>query len=88
MARGVLWLESTFWEEGSIPQILTQSVISKREASPSASLPSRERALKILSKSIYKDLRQNGYEPRQILALASEIISFVTSEIKDDSPLD
>jgi hypothetical protein len=88
LARTVLWLDSTFWEEGSMPQILTQSGVSNREVSPSSSLPSRERALKILSKSIYKDLRHNGYEPRQILALASEIISFVTSEIKDESPLD
>jgi hypothetical protein len=51
-------------------------------------LPNREKALKILSKSIYRDLRQNGYEPRQIVALASEIISLVTSDIKDESPLD
>ncbi len=33
----------------------------------------RERALRILSKSLYKDLRQNGYEPKQIVALASEL---------------
>lgn len=51
-------------------------------------LPNREKALKILSKSIYRDLRQNGYQPRQIVALASEIISLVTSDIKEDIPLD
>jgi len=49
--------------------------------------PNREKALKILSKSIYKELRQNGYEPRQIVALASEIISLVTSDIKEDAQL-
>ena len=56
--------------------------------SVSAPIPNREKALKILSKSIYRDLRQNGYEPRQIVALASEIISLVTSDIKDDVQLD
>jgi|GEM_PF-3141440 len=50
--------------------------------------PNREKALKILSKSIYKDLRQNGYEPRQIVSLASEIISLVTCDIKEDDQLD
>jgi hypothetical protein len=50
--------------------------------------PNREKALKILSKSIYKELRQNGYEPKQIVALASELISQVTSDIKDDGQLD
>lgn len=67
-------------------QMLTQ-ITTPRE-SGSASLPNREKAIKILSKSIYKDLRQNGYEPRQIVAMASEIISLVTSDIKDDVQLD
>lgn len=49
--------------------------------------PNRERALKILSKSIYRELRQNGYEPKQIVALATELISLVTSDIKEDSRL-
>jgi hypothetical protein len=46
-------------------------------------LPNREKALQILSKSIYKELRENGYEPKQIVALASEIISLVTTDIGD-----
>lgn len=68
-------------------QMTTQSASLVRDP-VSTSVPTREKALKILSKSIYKDLRQNGYEPRQIVALASEIISLVTSDIKDDVQLD
>ena len=49
-------------------------------------LPNREKAIQILSKSIYKELRENGYEPKQIVALATEIISLVTTDI-GDSPL-
>jgi hypothetical protein len=47
----------------------------------------RERALRILSKSLYKDLRQNGYEPKQIVALASELIAQVTTDMTDQSTL-
>ena len=47
----------------------------------------RERALRNLSKSLYKDLRQNGYEPKQIVALASELIAQVTTDITDQSTL-
>ncbi len=47
----------------------------------------RERALRILSKSLYRDLRQNGYEPKQIVAVASELIAQVTSDISDESTL-
>ncbi|MCG5055854.1 MAG: hypothetical protein KA712_23090 [Myxococcales bacterium] len=50
------------------------------------SVANPNKALKILAKSVYKELRQNGYEPKQIVALASEIISLVTSDIdKDES---
>jgi hypothetical protein len=65
-------------------QLSTQTAAVARDSS-SAPLPNREKALKILSKSIYKDLRQNGYETRQIVG---EIISLVTLDIKDDVQLD
>jgi hypothetical protein len=61
--------------------------LATREPAPAVT-PNRERALKILSKSLYRELRQNGYEPKQIVALATEIIGLVTSDIKDDSLLD
>jgi hypothetical protein len=51
---------------------------------PAAPAPNREKALLILSKSIYKELRENGYEPKQIVALASEIISLVTTDLNLD----
>ena len=47
----------------------------------------RERSLRILSKSLYRDLRQNGYEPKQIVALASELIEQVTTDITTDSTI-
>jgi hypothetical protein len=61
--------------------------LATREPAPAA-VPNRERALKILSKSLYRELRQNGYEPKQIVALATEIIGLVTSDMKDDGRLD
>ena len=45
--------------------------------------PNREKAIQILSKSIYRELRENGYEPKQIVSLATEIISLVTTDIGD-----
>lgn len=60
--------------------------LARRDISFTA--PNRERALKILSKSIYRELRQNGYEPKQIVALATELVSLVTTDIKEDSTLD
>ena len=61
---------------------MAQALAARETTQPS---PNRERALKILSKSIYKELRQNGYEPKQIVALATELITLVTTDIKEDS---
>lgn len=79
-----------------MPQAVTQLKPGATQApaaipsptSTTSAIPNREKALKILSKSIYKEMRQNGYEPKQIVALATELISLVTSDIKEDSRLD
>jgi hypothetical protein len=65
----------------------TSQIPAKSATAPAVSSadPNREKALQILSKSIYKELRGNGYEPKQIVALATEIISLVTTDL---GPLD
>jgi hypothetical protein len=44
----------------------------------------REKAVKILAKSIYRELRASGYDTREIVALSSELIGLITTEIKPD----
>ena len=45
----------------------------------------REKAIKILAKSIYRQLRATGYDTREIVALSSELIGLITTEIKPDT---
>jgi hypothetical protein len=40
------------------------------------------RALTILAKTIYRDLRSSGYEERDVMTLASELLGIVASEVK------
>ncbi len=61
-----------------MPQALAVRAISPN------TVTNHQKALKILSRSIYKELRQNGYEPKQIVALATEIIGLVTSDMSSD----
>ena len=49
---------------------------------------SRTRAVRILAKSIYKDLQVQGFDEKQIVALATELISEVTNTISKDSSRD
>jgi hypothetical protein len=51
---------------------------------PAANMSEREaksRAVKILAKSIYRDLEAQGFDEKQIVALATELISEVTSKM-------
>ena len=44
------------------------------------------RAARILAKSIYRELTAQGYDDKQIVALATELISEVTASIGDHKP--
>jgi hypothetical protein len=69
-------------------QAVTQTTPLKTVNPQAAVIPppaqNREKALQILSKSIYKELRENGYEPKQIVSLATEIIGLVTTDLDLD----
>jgi hypothetical protein len=40
------------------------------------------RALAILAKTIYRELRSSGFEARDVMALASELLGQITSEVR------
>jgi hypothetical protein len=42
----------------------------------------RNEAVKILARSIFRELRQNGYTPPQIVGISSELIGLITAEIR------
>ena len=41
----------------------------------------KTRAVKILAKSIFRDLESQGFDEKQIIALATELISEVTTKM-------
>jgi hypothetical protein len=45
----------------------------------------KSRAVKILAKSIYRDLEAQGFDEKQIVSLATELISEVTSKMSRGS---
>jgi hypothetical protein len=40
------------------------------------------KAIRILAKTLYRDLRTGGFDPKQIVELSSELLGLVTSEIQ------
>jgi hypothetical protein len=41
------------------------------------------RALAILAKTLYRELRSGGYAANEVMTLASELLELVASEVKD-----
>lgn len=41
------------------------------------------RALSILAKTIYRELRSSGYAEKDVLALAGELLGMVTTEVQE-----
>jgi phosphoribosylformimino-5-aminoimidazole carboxamide ribonucleotide (ProFAR) isomerase len=60
----------TGWHSGCFVSPLT---MTEREA--------KARAVKILAKSIYRDLEAQGFDEKQIVSLATELISEVTTKM-------
>ena len=53
---------------------------------PTAAEPSSSRdprTSNILAKSIYKELRANGYDEQAVMAIAGELLGMVAAEVKD-----
>ncbi len=67
-------------ETATMPQLMIRDAL---DASPAQG--ERAKALKILAKSIFRELKTNGYETREIVALSTELLDLVTTEIRPDS---
>ena len=53
-------------------------------ANPVAPAPlsiDRAAATRILARSFYKELRESGYTPRQLLSLSTELIDLITQDL-------
>ena len=54
---------------------------------PNNDRDAKTKAVRILAKSIYRELTAQGYDDKQIVALATELISEVTARIaQGESP--
>ena len=73
-------------------KVLREGVLQAARATPiEMALPFGEtpgardpRALAILAKTIYRELRSSGFEARDVMTLAGELLSQVTSDVKSE----
>src|SRR5689334_19102243 len=70
----------------ALPFSLVHARTSKTPDGPPADLRQAShdpRALGILAKTIYRDLRQSGLLEEDVMSLAGELLSLVAGEVKD-----
>jgi hypothetical protein len=72
----------------STDEIAAGPVRTKPMALPFGETPGARdsRALSILAKTIYRELRSSGYEARDVMALAGELLEHVAIEVRSNSP--
>lgn len=51
-----------------------------------ASAAQDPRAVHILAKSIYRELRTSGFSEQDVLALTGELLSLITSDVRSQAP--
>jgi hypothetical protein len=44
------------------------------------------RTVEVLAKDVYRELRRGGFSERDVMALAGELLSLITHEVRGDSP--
>jgi hypothetical protein len=70
----------------ALPFSLTHGRTSRSPDGPSAELSAAShdpRALRILAKTIYRELRQGGLAEEDVMSVAGELLSLVAGEVKD-----
>lgn len=59
-----------------------ENVQTEKQTTNSEPLIQRNRSVRILAKSIFRELKQQGYDDKQIVALATELLSEVTDQVR------
>ena len=82
------WTDTRVQDYRPYQSMIHGAYILTKPGTPSAPLltamtdrEAKSRAVKILAKSIYRDLEAQGFDEKQIVALATELISEVTINI-------
>jgi hypothetical protein len=55
------------------------------ERSATEARSEREKAVKILAKSIYRELKNQGHDANAVVALSTELLNLLTDELRPDS---
>jgi hypothetical protein len=68
-----------------ISEVPTMPQLLERNPSPSGG---GERAVRILAKTLFRQLRESGFDNRDILSLSTELVGLITSDLRPSEEAD
>lgn len=68
-----------------MPRFFQARVVLMSQSLEIFSTPKDPRAVEILAKNIYREFRASGFSDRDVLALAGELLSLVTREVRGEA---
>lgn len=74
-----------------IKMALVNSASNRSTATPAVvpaptAAPSSDKAVRILAKSLFRQLKDAGYQNRDILTLSTELVSLITTDMRPAPP--
>ena len=69
-----------------IKMALVNSASNHSPAVVAATPPSSDKAVRILAKSLFRQLKDAGYQNRDILTLSTELVSLITTDMRPAAP--
>src|SRR5689334_24833124 len=79
--KSVEGLQSAHWRRPTPRYTVPETILSQSEETPRGT-GDRSAAARILARSFYRELRENGYTARQLLSLSTELIELVTQDLQ------
>ena len=65
-----------------MPQPLQRVQLADSKTPLTASRTDADRAVRILAKSLFRQLKESGYENREILSLSTELLGLITNDLR------
>lgn len=68
-----------------VPRVGAAGTHSAERGGMTTTSSAQQRALRILAKSVYRELKSSGYARTDMIAFTTELLDLVTSEMKQDA---
>jgi hypothetical protein len=60
-----------------------EETLTMAQAVPMNAVAERQRAMRIMAKAIFKNLKEDGFDNKDAMALSSELLGLITTDLRE-----